>query len=40
VNDTIRDTVLSLLELGLITPAIGDVVSEKVDVTSSHKPKL
>ena len=44
VNETRRDTVSSLVELGLISPTITEVVSETVDPSSSHeekpKPKL
>ena len=44
VNETLRDTVSSLVELGLISPTITEVVSETVDPSSSHeekpKPKL
>jgi hypothetical protein len=39
INETIGDTVNSLLDLGLITPVLTEGgVSEKVDVTSSAEP--
>ena len=39
VNETLRDTVSSLVELGLISPTITEVVSETVDPSSSHEEK-
>ena len=39
VNETLRDTISSLLELELINPQITAVVSQTVDPSSSHEEK-